>query len=271
MLLDKLDEWMLFRHDAKRDLEAANVLYRNKNYSNAAFHGQQAFEKMIKAAVLKDGTLNLTARKMAHVPFTRIYEKRLPARCGKEWWKQVDDLDGDAWRILLLNTIKAGSFLHTLFWKMSLNIPMPGLVDDEHLDIPPEYREERMIELEPDSRQPKFKLIPPTSSKSTTVPFMFSNLYLDTYQFNRRKAKSTRHTGDLLAAVLSLVALYLIVYPHESLGRYSIKVDNVISGYSGVPDKNSFEWYEIQKLELGKLLDEITLAVTALDESIASA
>lgn len=265
-----MNEWKLFRHDSERDLEAANALFEGGNYGNAAFHGQQAFEKMIKAAVLKDGTLELTARKMAHIPFAKIYEKRLPAENREGWWEQIDDLSSAVWPILLLNTIKPGGFLHTLFWKMSLNIPMPGLVDDDHLDIPPEYREERVmcLEINPDPRRPRFRHPSSTSSKGETVEFMFSNLYLDKYQFLRQKMKNTSQIDDLLDVVLSFTNLYLLAYPHESLGRYSTSIDGTGGGGS---NKNSFELYEIQRLELRKLIDEITSAVTALDKNMMSA
>ena len=137
-----MEEWERFRHDAKSDVAAAHVLYEHENYDNAAYHCQQALEKMIKAAILKDGTLKVAGYKMGHIPFIKIYENRLPADFKKKWKKDPTNYDSNLMYIFLLNTINSDGFLRTLLWKLSLNIPLPELIpDNDYYYIPPEYRD----------------------------------------------------------------------------------------------------------------------------------
>ena len=229
---------------------------------------------MIKAAVLKDGTVQATAQDMGHIPFKKIYESRLPRDHKKQWRENhiVDD-GGNLMHIFVLNTMQSDSFLRTLLWKLSLNIPLPE-VDIDYYYVPPEYREPYVIALVPDSklqlRKSDLSSSKPQGEEADQVEIVFSDFYLDQYRWKRQNDKKTHQDDDLLAAVLSFLDLYLIAYPHEVLGRYSIEIGGTgDDGMDGV-STNSYEWYRLQKFELKKLIDEITSAVTALDESVTS-
>ena len=271
-----MEEWERFRHDAKSDVAAAHVLYEHENYGNAAYHCQQALEKMVKAAILKDGTLKVAGYKMGHIPFIKIYENRLPADFKKKWKEDPTNYDSNLMHIFLLNTINSDGFLRTLLWKLSLNIPLPELIlDNDYYYIPPEYRDPYVISLEPDSKL-RLRRFRRSSSKSrgekaNPVQFEFTSLYLDQCCLRRRNMKKLYQADDLLGQVLDLLNLYLIAYPHESMGRYSIEVGDLDDRKMGVVSRNTHEWYKLQRFELKKLIDEIAHAVTELDKSLTSA
>ena len=270
-----MEAWERFRSDAKRDVAAAHVLYENENYGNAAFHCQQALEKMIKAVVLKDGTLHVTAQGMGHIPFKKIYESQLPRDYEKQWRdNRIVDDGSDLTYIFVLNTMRSDGFLRILLWKLSLNIPLPEVPNDYYY-VPPEYQEPYAITLVPDSKLQLQRYTPssaePPGEETEPVEFVFTSFYLDQYQWRRQNAKKTRQDDSPLAAVLSFLDLYLIAYPHEVLGRYSIEIDGTGDDADDSVDTNSYELYKMQKFELKKLIDEITSAVTELDEKITYA
>ena len=261
------------KHDCRRIMTRCPNHY--KNYGNASFHCQQALEKIIKAAILKDGTLKLTGQAMGHIPFIKIYESRLPADYKKKWRDNLTYYDNNLVNIIVLNTMKSDGFLRTLLWKLSLNIPLPELIpDNDYYYIPLEYRDPRVISLVPNSelQLQRFKRSS-TSREDEACPvhFVFTNLYLDQYRRKSQNKKKTYQDDDLLGHVLDLLHLYMIAYPHESMGRYSIEVGDLCDTNMGVVSRNTYEWYELQRFELKKLIDEITCAVTQLDKNLTSA
>ena len=271
-----MEEWERFRHDARSDIVAARVLYEHENYGNAAFHCQQALEKMIKAAILKDGTLKLSGRAMGHIPFIKIYENQLPADYKKKLKRDPAYYCGDLTYILVLNTMNSGGFLRTLLWELSLNIPLPELIaDNDYYYIPPKHRDPYVIPFELDSKLRLRRLERPSSKsrgeKVNPVEFVFTSFYLDQYSLRRQSKKKTYRADDLLGQVLSLLDLYLMAHPHESMGRYSTEVGDLNNRKMGVVSRNTHEWYKLQRFELKKLIDEIARAVTELDQSLISA
>ena len=104
--------------------------------------------------------------------------------------------------------------------------------------------------------------------KANPVQFEFTSLYLDQCCLRRRNMKKLYQADDLLGQVLDLLDLYLIVYPHESMGRYSIEVGDLDDREMGVVSRNTHEWYKLQRFELKKLIDEVDRAVTELDENL---
>ena len=268
-----MEKWEQFRHDAKSDIVAAHVLHKHKNYGNASFHCQQALEKIIKAVILKDGTLKLTGLAMGHIPFIKIYENRLPADYKKKWLDNHIHYDNLMY-IFILNTMKSDGFLRTLLWKLSMNIPLPELIpDNDYYYIPLEYRDPYVISLVPNSKLQLQRSSTSQEDEAHRVQFDFTSLYLEQYQYRRKSQnkKKTYQDDDLLGNVLDLLGLYMMAYPHESMGRYSIEVGDLDDRSMGVVSRNTYEWYELQKFELKKLIDEITNAVTQLDKKLVSA
>ena len=246
------------------DIGAVSTLYKNESYGNAAYHCQQALEKMIKSAVLKDGTLQLTGQNMSHIPFLKIFQNQLVTKYGNKEWKEHAESDIEFTWILVLNTLKKDTWFRNLFWKLSLNIPMAEDFGNDYYYIPPEHQSSRIMSMErfnDDMRLFRYKdPSKPQGMKGTEFHVEYSELYLNRYLWHRKELKKTYQGDNLLDTVFGLLALSIIAYPHEILGRYS----------EDICDRNSYEWYMLQKHELKKFIDEITDAITALDNSIES-
>ena len=208
MTSSKFTQWKEFNEQAKRDLSASFLLYRDNDYGNAAYHMQQALEKQVKSVIIKMGAdkyLNLT--NLGHYPLPSIINEA--AKAFDVIFEQYSKNTFVISLCMMLKRFKQFGEFFKIFkkneykitlWKDSLNIKIT------------------------ENENNKF---------NKELNAFISQLNMGDFS-NVVKPQNYDKTKIITAvAIMEVIRLstklLLYTFPHESIGRYPIAINNISS------------------------------------------
>jgi len=136
MIIKIVMDFQDFMQQAETDLVSSTTAFNNEDFPNSAFYSQQAFEKYLKAYLLKFKIIN-DPIKANHLAYPHIFSV-LISKCeetetsinsstkqhGIEFLKKLSKL---------VEKIETNKQLKIMMWKISLEIPLT--IDEENYDV----------------------------------------------------------------------------------------------------------------------------------------
>ena len=199
--------WKEFQEQAKRDLEASSLLYQKGDYGNAAYHMQQGLEKQVKAVVLKMGLSKyLRLKSLGHFQLPVIIKSmaRLVHRILRQ---HPDNATGELY--LLLNIFKKYGEAFTMIKK------------DENKKIV--WKDSLDIELTKEEKCKLHEILP-----TPNIPKKVRVININKPQ-NHNMSDAVTDIVVFVDIIRSSTMLLLHVFPHESIGRYPMVINDVSS------------------------------------------